>query len=72
MKKTNNKINQPTRAVIYPKDIAQLTGKSYRHAIYFNKEIREHFKKKKHQYLTKNEFAEYTGISLDILNDYLK
>jgi len=59
------------RVVIYPNDIQLLTGKSYRHALTLNKEIKDYYKKKKKQYLTIQEFSEYTGISLDIIHKYL-
>ncbi|MDC8000101.1 hypothetical protein POV26_03565 [Aequorivita todarodis] len=74
-----NNVGQPQRknfkscrVVIYPKDIQLLTGKSYRHALYLNKEIRDYFKKKKHQLLTIYEFADYTGISPDIIRNHIK
>tara|TARA_R110002072_G_scaffold4240_1_gene29920 strand:- start:8069 stop:8287 length:219 start_codon:yes stop_codon:yes gene_type:complete len=60
-----------TRVVIYPKDIQLLTGKSYRHALYLNKEIRTHYNKQQHQFLTIHEFAEYTGIHLKIIQNHL-
>jgi len=63
---------RPSRVVIYPKDIQLLTGKSYRHALYLNQEIRVHFKKKTHQLLTIYEFAEYTGISIEIIFSHIK
>lgn len=69
IKKSKRKLS---RVVIYLKDIQQLTGKSYRHAIYLNKEIRNHFNKQPHQYLTTYEFADYTGIDIDIIDKYLK
>ena len=62
----------PTRVVIYPKDIQQLTGKSYRHALNLNQEIRTYFQKKKHQFLTIYEFADYTGILPEIILTHLK
>ncbi|MDP2687017.1 MAG: hypothetical protein Q8O62_07335 [Aequorivita sp.] len=64
--------SKTSRVVIYPKDIQLLTGKSYRHALYFNQEVREYFKKKKHQLLTVHEFADYTGISLEIILTHIK
>ena len=63
---------QLSRVVIYPKDIQLLTGKSYRHALYLNKEIREYFRKKKHHLLTIYEFADYTGINPEIIITHLK
>ena len=61
-----------SRLVIYPKDIQTLTGKSYRHALYLNKEIRDFFHKKKHHLLTIYEFASYTGISPETIKHHLK
>lgn len=61
-----------SRVVIYPKDIQLLTGKSYRHALDLNKEIREYFQKKKHQLLTIYEFGDYTGINPEIIRTHLK
>jgi hypothetical protein len=61
-----------SRVVIYPKDIQLLTGKSYRHALYLNQEIRIYFKKKPHQLLTIYEFSEYTGIGIEIIFSHLK
>lgn len=61
-----------SRIVIYPKDIQVLTGKSYRQALSLNKEIRTYFRKKKHQFLTIYEFADYTGISPEDIITHLK
>jgi len=61
-----------SRVVIYPKDIQLLTGKSYRHALYLNKEIRDYFRKKKHHLLTIYEFADYTGINPEVIILHLK
>lgn len=64
--------SRPTRIVIYPKDIQLLTGKSYRHALDLNKEVREYFKKQKHHLLTVYEFAQYTGVNPEIILTHLK
>ncbi|MBK5214562.1 MAG: hypothetical protein JJE55_12980 [Flavobacteriaceae bacterium] len=61
-----------SRVVIYPKDIQILTGKSYRHALYLNQDIRNYFNKKKHQLLTIYEFADYTGISAEVILHHIK
>lgn len=68
----NYKRPRPSRVVIYPKDIQLLTGKSYRHALYLNKEIRDYFRKKNHHLLTIYEFADYTGISPEVIISHLK
>ncbi len=66
------KRTRPSRVVIYPKDIQLLTGKSYRHALYLNKEVRDYFRKKKHHLLTIYEFADYTGIKPEVIILHLK
>lgn len=63
---------RPTRIIIYPKDIQLLTGKSYRHALDLNKEVRSYFKKQKHHLLTVYEFAQYTGVNPEIILTHLK
>lgn len=65
-------IKRPSRIVIYPKDIQSLTGKSYRQALSLNKEIRAYFKKKKHQFLSIYEFADYIGIHPDQVFPHIK
>ena len=60
------------RACIYPKDIQCLTGRSERYGRKLLKEIRDYFEKEPHQFITHQEFSEYTGINLEIIKDYLK
>ena len=61
-----------TRACIYPKDIQCITGRSERYGRRLLNEIKLHFGKEKHQFITSEEFAEYSGIKLEIVNDYLQ
>lgn len=68
-KKSSKKLS---RVVIYPKDIQQLTGKSYRQSMFLHREIRAFYKKGKKQYLTIKEFAQYTGIHKKIISQFLK
>jgi len=60
------------RACIYPKDIQCITGRSERYGRKLINDIKEHFGKQKHQFITSEEFAEYSGINLEIVNAYLK
>lgn len=60
------------RACIYPKDIQCITGRSERYGRKLLNEIREYFDKQPHQFITSEEFAEYSGISIEIIKDYLK
>jgi hypothetical protein len=60
------------RACIYPKDIQCITGRSERYGRKLLNEIKRHFGKEQHQFVTIEEFAEYSGINIDIVNDYLQ
>jgi len=60
-----------TRVCIYPKDIQCITGRSERFGRSLLNKIKAHFDKKKHQFVTVEEFAEYTGIKIDIVNEYI-
>ena len=60
------------RACIYPKDIQCITGRSERFGRKLLNKIKSHFGKQKHQFITSEEFAEYSGINLEIVNEYLR
>ena len=60
------------RACIYPKDIQCITGRSERYGRKLLNEIKLHFGKEQHQFITSEEFAEYSGINIEIVNDYLQ
>ena len=59
------------RIIIYPKDIQGITGKSERYGRSLLKRIKDHLKKDDHQFVTVDEFCTYTGIKVDLVNDYL-
>jgi len=60
------------RACIYPKDIQRITGRSERYGRKLLNDIKEYLDKKPHQFVTINEFSEYSGIEIDIINLYIK
>jgi hypothetical protein len=60
------------RACIYPKDIQCITGRSERYGRKLINDIKEHFGKQSYQFITSKEFAEYSGIDLETVNDYLQ
>lgn len=60
------------RACIYPKDIQCLTGRTERYGRKLLNEIRDHLGKQSYQFITSKEFAEYSGIDLETVNDYLQ
>ncbi|WKK79398.1 hypothetical protein [Marivirga arenosa] len=59
------------RTVIYPKDIQRITGKSERTGRRILEKIRERKGKEKHQLITVAEFADYTGIDAETVQEYL-
>ena len=50
-----------TRVCIYPKDVQRITGKSERYCRTLLQKIKEYFKKEEHQFVTIEEFCNYTG-----------
>ncbi|MDX1828896.1 MAG: hypothetical protein R3342_05040 [Lutibacter sp.] len=60
------------RACIYPKDIQCITGRSERYGRKLLNKIKLHFGKEPHQFITSEEFAEYSGINIEIVTDYLQ
>jgi hypothetical protein len=59
------------RACIYPKDIQCITGRSERYGRKLLNEIKAHFGKQPYQFITSEEFSEYSGIEVDIINEYI-
>ncbi len=60
------------RACIYPKDIQRITGRSERYGRKLLNDIKIFLDKEPHQFVTVVEFSEYSGIQLDIVNEYIK
>jgi len=60
------------RVCIYPKDIQRITGRSERYGRKILQDIRKFLGKESHQFITINEFSEYSGIQLEIVNQYIK
>ncbi|RMB60535.1 hypothetical protein EAX61_06855 [Dokdonia sinensis] len=60
------------RACIFPKDVHCLTGRSERYGRKLLNDIRRHFDKQSHQFVTVKEFAEYSGIEEEIITEYLQ
>jgi len=59
------------RACIYPKDIQRITGRSERYGRKLLNDIKNFLDKEPHQFVTIDEFSEYSGIQLDIVNKYI-
>ena len=57
------------RACIYPKEIQCLTGRTERYGHKLLNEIEVHFGKQSYQFITSEEFADYSSIKLEIVNE---
>ncbi|RYF26324.1 MAG: hypothetical protein EOO42_01785 [Flavobacteriales bacterium] len=55
------------RLCIYAKDISIITGKGIRSSQKLLREIKSKLNKQNHQYVSLKEFAEYTGIELELV-----
>jgi len=60
------------RYVIYPKDIQVLTGRSKSTAWRYLQKILAHFKKKRGQLITYQEFCQYAGVEEKVVVEHLK
>jgi len=60
------------RTCIYPKDIHGMTGKSERYGRKMLNDAKQYFGKQSNQYITSEEFSEFSGIKLEIVNEYLQ
>ena len=59
------------RVCIYPKDIQRITGRSERYGRKLLQEIRKFFDKEPHQFITLEEFSEYSGIDIQLVEKYI-
>ncbi|WP_430937246.1 hypothetical protein [Saccharicrinis sp. 156] len=59
------------RVCIYPKDVQRLTGKSEKYSQRLLNRIKKELGKENHQFITSEEFAKYTGISIHTIQAYL-
>ncbi|MBK8670892.1 MAG: hypothetical protein IPN89_16130 [Saprospiraceae bacterium] len=62
-------MNGFSKVIIYPKDVALITGKSYRSSWQLLKKIHKHYNKQRHQVVTVQEFCEYMGISEEAIEN---
>lgn len=58
-------MNKTQRIIIYPKDIALITGRSERYGRLIIQRIRIHLDKDPHQLITIQEFSDYMGLDPD-------
>lgn len=55
------------RKCIYAKDISLILGKSYKQSLRILRTVKDAYSKKPHQYVTLEEFAQYTGIDIALI-----
>ena len=60
------------RVCVYPKDIQRMTGRSERYGRRLLNEMKVYLGKSSHQFITIEEFAEYSGINEDLIKEYLQ
>ncbi len=53
-------------------DIQCITGRSESFGRKLIRQIKQHFDKQPHQFITAEEFSEYSGIKLQTIEDYLQ
>ncbi|MDD4199636.1 MAG: hypothetical protein PHZ12_09585 [Paludibacter sp.] len=53
------------RICIYPKDVQRITGKSERYGRNLLSQIKEHYQKQEHQFVSVEEFCQYTGLKAE-------
>jgi hypothetical protein len=63
--------NQNKRLCIYPKDIQRITGKSYRQSIRLLQKIRKELKKLENEFVSVEEFCQYTSFKYEQVEPFL-
>ena len=65
-------MRKPQRIVIYVKDIVTITGRKPGAARNLYLAILRYFDKRRGQFITFQEFSNYTGIDEEVIQEYLK
>jgi hypothetical protein len=59
------------RVCIYPKDIQRITGKSYRQSIRLMQKIRKDLRKFENEFLSIEEFCQYTSLKYEQIEPHI-
>lgn len=59
------------RVCVYPKDVQRITGKSERYGRMLLKKIKEKLSKEEHQFVSIEEFSQYTGLKVEVIRLYI-
>jgi len=65
-------MKQPKRICIFPKDIQMITGRSPRYGSKVINEIKTKLNKEPHQFVTIHEFADYSGLDVELIKSFIK
>lgn len=60
-------MSRMNRIVIYPQDVALITGRSDRYGRMLIKKIKEELGKSNHHFITIEELSDYTGIDIELI-----
>jgi hypothetical protein len=66
------RMKKPKRICIYPKDIQRITGRSERYGRNILNEIRNKLNKLPHQFVTIEEFANYSGLEINAIIPFIE
>lgn len=64
-------VQKLNRVVVYPKDVQRITGKSERYGRKLLSKIKECYDKERHQYVSIEEFSEYTGLPVELVEKHI-
>ena len=67
-----NEAMKKNRLVIYPQDIQLVTGRSETYARKIIRAIKHKLGKEKHQFVTYDEFCEFSGLTKEGLREFLQ
>jgi len=59
------------RICVYPKDVQAITGRSLRFSRKLIKSIKEKYSKEKHQFVTVEEFCQYSGFKKELVQSLM-
>ena len=66
-----NEIMEVKRICIYPKDVQRITGKSERYGRSLLAQIKNHYQKQEHQFVSIDEFCQYTGLNAEQVHPFI-
>lgn len=65
-------MKHPKRICIFPKDIQLITGRSARYGSKVINDIKTKLKKEPHQFVTIHEFAEHSGLDVELIKTFIQ